>query len=88
MQNLFGLNSGGYVFTLRYGNTIDAATDGLRATEDTLVRGLSTDELVENTLIFQRMPSKWDHSESQKNSMGQKRSPFWRLLARQNRIEA
>ena len=45
----FGLNSAGYVFTLRYGNTIDAATDGLRATEDTLVMGSSTYELVETT---------------------------------------
>ena len=48
----FGLNSAGDVFTLRYGNAIDKATDGLRATEDTLIRGSTTSELVENTSRF------------------------------------
>jgi hypothetical protein len=35
----FCLNSAGDFFTLRYGNAIDKATDGLRATKDTLIRG-------------------------------------------------
>ena len=48
----FGLNSAGDVFTLRYGNAIDKATDGLRATEDTLIRGSTTNELVSNTRKF------------------------------------
>ena len=48
----FGLNSAGDVFTLRYGNAIDKATDGLRATEDTLIRGSTSAELVANTRKF------------------------------------
>ena len=48
----FGLNSAGDVFTLRYGNAIDKATDGLRATEDTLIRGSTSSELVANTRKF------------------------------------
>ena len=48
----FGLNSAGDVFTLRYGNAIDKATDGRRATEDTLIRGSTSAELVDNTRKF------------------------------------
>ena len=48
----FGLNSAGDVFTLRYGNAIDKATDGLRATEDTLIRGSTSNELIANTRKF------------------------------------
>ena len=47
-----GLTSAGDVFTLRYGNAIDVATDGLRATEDTLIRGATTEELLINTRRF------------------------------------
>ena len=48
----FGMNSAQDVFTLRYGNAVDKATDGLRATEDTLLRGSTTQELIENTRRF------------------------------------
>ena len=48
----FGLNSANDVFTLKYGNAIDKATEGLRATEDTLVRGSTSGELIENTRRF------------------------------------
>ena len=48
----FGLNSASDVFTLKYGNAVDKATDGLRATEDTLIRGSTSAELVENTRRF------------------------------------
>jgi hypothetical protein len=48
----FSLNSAGDVFTLRYRNAIDKATDGLRATEDTLIRGSTMSELVKNTRKF------------------------------------
>ena len=47
-----GMNSAQDVFTLRYGNAIDKATDGLRATEDTLLRGSTTQELIDNTRKF------------------------------------
>jgi hypothetical protein len=47
-----GLSSAGDVFTLSYGNAVDEAVDGRRATEDTLLRGASTQELVENTKQF------------------------------------
>jgi hypothetical protein len=36
-------------FTLKYGNAIDDATDGKRVTEDTLICGSSTTELLANT---------------------------------------
>ena len=48
----FGLSSAGDVFTLHYGNAIDEATDGMRATEDTLIRGSTTAELLANTRRF------------------------------------
>ena len=48
----FGLSSAGDVFTLRYGNAIDEATDGMRATEDTLIRGSTAAELLANTRRF------------------------------------
>ena len=48
----FGLNSAGDVFTLNYGNAIDEATGGLRATEDTLIRGETLAELIQNTRKF------------------------------------
>ena len=48
----FGLSSAGDVFTLKYGNAVDIATDGRRATEDTLIRGTTTAELLENTRNF------------------------------------
>ena len=48
----FGINSANDVFTLRYGNAIDKATDGLRATEDTLLRGSTSQELIDNTRKF------------------------------------
>ena len=47
-----GLSSAGDVFTLVYGNATDEATNGLRATEDTLIRGATTQELLENTRRF------------------------------------
>jgi predicted aspartyl protease len=49
---VFGMNSANDVFTLRYGNAVDEATDGLRATEDTLIRGSTTQDLVNNTRKF------------------------------------
>ena len=48
----FGMSSAGDVFTLKYGNAVDAATDGRRATEDTLIRGNTTLELLQNTRNF------------------------------------
>jgi len=48
----FGLSSAGDVFTLAYGNAIDASVDGCRATEDTLLRGDTEEELLENTEEF------------------------------------
>lgn len=47
-----GLSSAGDVFTLSYGNAVDEAVDGRRATEDTLLRGATTQELVDNTEQF------------------------------------
>ena len=47
-----GLSSAGDVFTLKYGNAVDQAVDGRRATEDTLLRGATTQELYENTEEF------------------------------------
>ena len=47
-----GLTSAGDVFTLQYGNATDESTDGLRATEDTLIRGSTTSELIQNTRKF------------------------------------
>jgi hypothetical protein len=47
-----GLNSTRDVFTLRYGNTIHKITNCLHATEDTLIWGSTTSELVENTRKF------------------------------------
>ena len=44
----FGLSCGD-VFILAYGNAIDASIDGRRATEDTLIRGDTEEELLENT---------------------------------------
>jgi hypothetical protein len=40
------------VFTLKYGNAVDEAVDGRRATEDTLLRGATLQDLVENTEEF------------------------------------
>ena len=48
----FGMSSAGDVFTLKYGNAVDAATDGRRATEDTLIRGNTSSELLANTRKF------------------------------------
>ncbi len=48
----FGLSSAGDVFTLKYGNAVDEAVDGRRATEDTLLRGATLQDLVENTEEF------------------------------------
>jgi len=48
----FGLSSAGDVFTLKYGNAVDDAVDGRRATEDTLLRGATLQDLVENTEEF------------------------------------
>ena len=48
----FGISSAGDVFTLQYGNATDAATEGKRATEDTLIRGHTTAELLANTRKF------------------------------------
>ena len=48
----FGLSSAGDVFTLKYGNAVDNAIDGRRATEDTLLRGATLQDLVENTEEF------------------------------------
>ena len=48
----FGLSSAGDVFTLQYGTATDAATDGKRATEDTLLRGHTTEELLAATRKF------------------------------------
>ena len=48
----FGLSSASDVFTLQYGAATDAATGGKRATEDTLLRGFTTEELVSNTRKF------------------------------------
>jgi hypothetical protein len=48
----FGLSSAGDVFTLKYGNAVDEAVDGRRATEDTLLRGATLQELCENTEEF------------------------------------
>jgi hypothetical protein len=48
----FGLNNAGNMFSQRFGNAIDKATDGLRATKDTLIRGSTTTELVDNTQNF------------------------------------
>ena len=48
----FGMSSAGDVFTLHYGKAIDEATDGLRATEDTLLRASTTAELLQKTRRF------------------------------------
>ena len=42
----FGMSSAGDVFTLHYGKAIDSETDGLRATEDTLLRASTLPELL------------------------------------------
>ncbi|MGV0982894.1 MAG: reverse transcriptase family protein, partial [Polynucleobacter sp.] len=49
-----GYAPAGDVFTLRYGNAVDIAVDGRRATEDTLLRGQTFKELIENTEEFIR----------------------------------
>ena len=52
MRLPFGMSSAGDVFTLKYGNAVDTATEGRRATEDTLIRGSTTSELLANTRKF------------------------------------
>ena len=48
----FGMSSAGDVFTLHYGKAIDSETDGLRATEDTLLRASTLPELLQKTRRF------------------------------------
>ncbi len=48
----FGMSSASDVFTLNYGNATDDATEGKRVTEDTLIRGNTSTELLANTRKF------------------------------------
>ena len=50
----FGLNSAGDEFTLRYGRAVDDSVQGRRITEDTVLLGQTTHELLENARKFFR----------------------------------
>jgi hypothetical protein len=50
----FGLNSAGEEFMLWYGRAVDDSVQGRRITEDTVLLGQTTHELLENTRKFFR----------------------------------